>query len=155
MRRPRWFICATRGGAPSPPWLPKVSVRPLSHYLKRFSTDGKLDTARGPDLVLDPDLEARFGLAFDRVDPEDPDALLSCVTHGYGKSLLRSGSYLRTEEGRLRRMSPQELLSLFGFPPSFSFPEGMTLRQRWQLIGNSLSVDCVARLLVGLVQGLC
>ena len=47
----------------------------------------------------------------------------------------------------LRYFTAREAANLHGFPPSFSFPDSVTLRQRYQLIGNSLSVAVVADLL--------
>jgi tRNA (cytosine38-C5)-methyltransferase len=43
--------------------------------------------------------------------------------------------------------TPAEVARLHGFPPSFSFPPHVTRLQRYALLGNSLSVDCVAPLL--------
>lgn len=51
---------------------------------------------------------------------------------------------------KLRFLSPGEVATLHSFPISqslFSFPETVSLRQRYQLLGNSLSVAVVADLL--------
>lgn len=52
---------------------------------------------------------------------------------------------------RLRYFTPAEVAALHGYPPSFRFPPHLTLKQRYGLLGNSLSVDVVAALLQYLV----
>ena len=53
----------------------------------------------------------------------------------------------------LRFLSPGEVAALHSFPASeFQFPESVSLRQRYQLLGNSLSVAVVADLLEYLLQ---
>eukprot|EP00898_Chlorokybus_atmophyticus_P003992 jgi/Chlat1/4594/Chrsp290S08883 len=47
----------------------------------------------------------------------------------------------------LRYFTPREIANLHGFPQDFAFPESTTLRQRYALLGNSLSVTVVALLL--------
>lgn len=47
----------------------------------------------------------------------------------------------------LRWFSDQEMLRLHGFPEKFGFPPGVTLQQRFGLVGNSVNVDIVALLL--------
>lgn len=63
----------------------------------------------------------------------------------------------RTRDGRdlaetmwalqLRYFTPREVANLHTFPEHFSFPAGVTLRQRYACLGNSLSVEVVAALL--------
>ncbi|RMZ57081.1 hypothetical protein APUTEX25_002313 [Auxenochlorella protothecoides] len=53
----------------------------------------------------------------------------------------------------LRFFSPREIANLHGFPPAFAFPPAVTLRQRYALLGNSLHVGVVARLLGHLLAG--
>ena len=64
---------------------------------------------------------------------------------------------------RLRYFTPAELLRLHGFPEAFSFGPiagvdddsdgaGLTPRQCWKLIGNSVSVVVVAELLRALLR---
>lgn len=95
-----------------------------------------------------------------------------CFTSGYGKVMHKSaGSFLleglgdapvathpfdksdmTVYAGRLRMFSPAELLRLFGFPSGFSFPELLSLRQHWKLVGQSVNcvvVEQVARQLLG------
>jgi len=47
----------------------------------------------------------------------------------------------------LRRFSPKELLNLFGFEADFKFPENLIYRLQWKLVGNSLSVFVVRKLM--------
>ena len=52
------------------------------------------------------------------------------------------------KELRLRRFTPAEIARLLGFPgETFSFPEEATLLQRYRVLGNSLNVTVVARLM--------
>ena len=96
----------------------------------------------GGDLDVRPDLLERYAAAVEIVDADDPLALTSCFTSGYGRSVVRSGSYLRTRWGA-RRFSPPEILRLLGFPPGFGLPVGLTVHEAWRLVGNSLSVPAV------------
>ena len=66
---------------------------------------------------------------------DDPAAITSCFTSAYGKSPVRSGSYLITSDG-LRRFSPEEILRLLGFPRWFSLPPELRPRTAWKLVGN-------------------
>lgn len=51
----------------------------------------------------------------------------------------------------VRRFSDSEMLRIAGFPKGFQFPEGMTLKAHYQLIGDSINVDVVAHLVHYLV----
>ena len=51
------------------------------------------------------------------------------------------------KELRMRRFSPSEIASLLGFPPTFCFPGETTTAQRYRVLGNSLNVAVVARLM--------
>jgi len=46
----------------------------------------------------------------------------------------------------LRYFSGMELARLFDFSDSFSFPTGVTRKQQWKLLGNSLNVRVAARI---------
>jgi site-specific DNA-cytosine methylase len=50
---------------------------------------------------------------------------------------------------RLRYFSPNELLRLFGFPlrSGYSFPNHVSNKKAYELIGNSLNVEVAARLI--------
>ena len=68
-------------------------------------------------------------------------------TSGYGRSLLKAGSLLRTGDGRVRRFSPREILRLHGFSQDFELAPGLDLVKQYKLVGNSLSVPVVRALL--------
>lgn len=47
----------------------------------------------------------------------------------------------------LRFFTPREVANLHSFPEAYEFPADVTLRQRYALLGNSLSVEVVFHLL--------
>eukprot|EP00116_Pleurobrachia_bachei_P005829 sb/3466091/ len=53
----------------------------------------------------------------------------------------------------LRFFSPSEIARLHGYPDWFSFPEPLTLKQRYKLLGNGLNVAVVKRVLEYLLSG--
>ena len=60
---------------------------------------------------------------------------------------------LQLDKRRLRYFSGTEMARLLGFPGSFSFPDHVSLRQQWKLMGNSLNVAVAAKVVeVGLTQ---
>ncbi|MCP4660095.1 MAG: DNA methyltransferase [bacterium] len=105
-----------------------------------------LDPCDRPELRVDPDLLERYRGALDVVEAEDPEAMTACFTSAYGRSPVRSGSYLATPSG-IRRFSPSEILRLLGFPESFELPPELELRNAWRLVGNSLSLAPVRSML--------
>jgi len=105
-----------------------------------------LDPDPDPALVLPPEIARQYAGAIDVVDATDPLACCSCFTSAYGRSPVRSGSYLATSNG-LRRFSPGEILRLLGFPAAFRLDPSLTREQAWRLVGNSLSVTAVAYVL--------
>ena len=101
------------------------------------------------------------------------DTQSHCFTAAYSRQLHRAtGSLLLMEpdrkesveispidrsdmlkmKGKLRRFSTEELLKLFGFPQSFSFPKDMDLSYKYKLIGNSISVVVVKELMKHLLD---
>ena len=60
-------------------------------------------------------------------------------------TLSRKLSLLRSL--RLRYFSPSEISRLLCFPEEFKFPEEMTIRQKYQLLGNSVNVFTIAHLM--------
>ena len=48
---------------------------------------------------------------------------------------------------RLRYFNPMEVARLHCYPLHFQFPDDMTLKQRYKLLGNSLNVRVVMELL--------
>lgn len=139
-RRERYYLAASREGLrdAGPPRMERRSLREL------------LDDPPEAGLAVDPDLAARYRHALDVVRADDPEAVAACFTSAYGRSPVRSGSYLATPDGGLRRFSPREVLRLLGFPSDFELPSGLTRSQAWRLVGNSLSVPAVRRVLEAL-----
>ena len=105
-----------------------------------------------------------------------PDSRQSCCfTKAYGHHVEGAGSFLQQApavdivavgerfraalaagetagpcplaEARLRYFSEHEVARLLGFPRRFRFPREISRRQRYRLLGNSLSVTVVAELL--------
>lgn len=135
-RRERYYLVASLSPL-KPPQFPTYVMRPLRSLL---------DLDPDSSLALPPDTARQYAEALDMVDADDPQAICACFTAAYGRSPVRSGSYLRTSNG-LRRFSPQEVARLLGFPASFQLDPRLTREQAWRLVGNSLSVVAVAHVL--------
>jgi site-specific DNA-cytosine methylase len=129
-RRERYYLVASRERLEPPAAPGPAARRPLREYL---------DAEADPRLCVGAELLRSYEGALDLVDAQDPSALTSCFTSAYGRSHVRSGSYLVTEDG-VRRFSPREILRLLGFPASFVLPPEMPLGKAWRLAGNSLSL---------------
>lgn len=112
----------------------------------RLALSGFLDAEPSPALAVPAELRGKYLLALNVVDSRDVAACCACFTSAYGRSPVRSGSYLRTAEG-LRRFSPQEILRMLGFPAGYRLPEGIAPQQAWPLVGNSLCVPAVRHVL--------
>ncbi len=162
-RRRRFYLTAVQGTDVAP-WgdggwtgarLPELVDRSLGgldgpHGPYGPHGDSGLDRQPPAELLLDEQVQRRYEDALDRVDPDDPAAVTACFTAAYGRSPVRSGSYLRLGgrwAGRLRRFAPHEILRLLGFPPSFTLPPELPARTAWPLVGNSLSVPAVRAVL--------
>ena len=135
-RRGRFYLVASRDGIE-----PIVTTESPREPLVSF-----LDPEPDPVLTVDADLVVRYEEALDIVDADDPEALTACFTSAYGRSPVRSGSYLRTTEG-LRRFSPGEILRLLGFPATFELPDTVDRELGWRLAGNSVSLPPVRAVL--------
>ncbi|XP_014447558.1 tRNA (cytosine(38)-C(5))-methyltransferase isoform X2 [Tupaia chinensis] len=119
---------------------------------------------------LPPKLLLRYALLLDIVKPTCRRS--TCFTKGYGSYIEGTGSVLQTAEDvqiediyksltnlsqeekitqllmlKLRYFTPKEIANLLGFPPEFGFPEKITVKQRYRLLGNSLNVHVVAKLI--------
>jgi site-specific DNA-cytosine methylase len=138
-RRRRFYLVAARQALAEPPPLPMLERELISC----------LDPEPAVELWPNADLLRRYRHAIDRVDAGEPAALTACFTSAYGRSPVRSGSYLETPGGP-RRFSPAEILRLLGFPPSYRLPPELALTNAWRLVGNSLSVDVVRHVLAHL-----
>ncbi|XP_007934522.1 tRNA (cytosine(38)-C(5))-methyltransferase [Orycteropus afer afer] len=120
--------------------------------------------------LLPPKLLQRYALILDIVRPTCRRSV--CFTKGYGSFVEGTGSVLQTAEDvqieniykslsnlseeekitkllmlKLRYFTPKEIANLLGFPPEFGFPEKITVKQRYRLLGNSLNVHIVAKLI--------
>jgi site-specific DNA-cytosine methylase len=133
-RRRRFYLLASRDHA-----LPAVAAPqparslPLQGFLREPVPD---------ELWVAEDVIQHYRSAMHIVDAEDPSAETHCFTSAYGRSVVRSGSYLRTRAG-VRRFSPHEIVRLLGFPEQYQLPEDWPARRLWPLVGNSLSVAAV------------
>ncbi|KAL2085661.1 hypothetical protein ACEWY4_018981 [Coilia grayii] len=120
--------------------------------------------------LLPPKTLLRYALLMDIVRPACRRSV--CFTKGYGHYVEGTGSVLQScmeedmeeafrslelqaEEEKLRRLqrlklryfTPREIANLMGFPASFTFPEDVSVKQRYRVLGNSLNVHVVARLI--------
>ena len=138
MRRRRFYLLAAAAEEPLHPRSRSDVGRALRNVV-----DERFD--EHPELVVGDGLLRDYRGALDIVARDDPDAICACFTSAYGRSPVRSGSYLRLASGGVRRFHPREILKLLGFPPEFDLPESLACRQAWRLVGNSLSVDVVRR----------
>ncbi|KAH6790908.1 DNA methyltransferase-2 [Perilla frutescens var. frutescens] len=123
------------------------------------------DTEEGSEFIVHPSnqylvpssLVERWGSAMDIVFPESRRCC--CFTKSYFRYVKGTGSLLATglakrkiemsslQELELRYFTPREVANFHSFPKDFQFPEHVSLRQRYALLGNSLSVGVVAPLL--------
>lgn len=96
------------------------------------------------------------------MDLISPDSTIStCFTKSYAQYAEGTGSVLilkapenvhnlssrNSENYELRYFSPREVANLMCFPDSFSFPNNMTRKQRYKMLGNSLNVKVVSYLI--------
>lgn len=145
MRRPRYFVAAWRKGQRRYVRMPAHrALVPLADFL-----DSEPDAA----LLVPEATAARYGAAYDIVDPQQPDAIAICFTSGYYRCQKASGSMISLPGGRLRRFSPEEIVRLLGFSKHFIFPEALPLPARWRLAGNSVDVRAI-RYILGELLGL-
>ena len=110
--------------------------------VERRSLRAYLDPEPSLDLWVEEELVSQYRQALDIVNPGSSTAVTACFTSAYGRSPVRSGSYLETPTG-IRRFSPQEILRLLGFPTDFGLPPDLPTSVAWRLVGNSLSVPAV------------
>ncbi|RMF46769.1 MAG: DNA methyltransferase [Deltaproteobacteria bacterium] len=140
MRRPRFYLLASRTGLADVPIPKSQRLCPLRQFLQ--PENGLLPR----ELYLPQQVLDRFADGLRLLDPSDDKAVTTCFTSSYGRTLMHSGAFLKTPGG-IRRFAPEEVCRLLGFPDGFRFPENLTLRQRWKLVGNSLAVPVVRSVL--------
>lgn len=107
--------------------------------------------------IVPSSLIERWGSAMDIVYPHSKRCC--CFTKSYYRYVKGTGSLLATVQERtenrmpslqglsLRYFMPREVANLHSFPEDFQFPQHISLRQRYAMLGNSLSVGVVAPLL--------
>ncbi|KAK7864059.1 hypothetical protein R5R35_002714 [Gryllus longicercus] len=120
---------------------------------------------------------AKYAQILDIVTPESKKSC--CFTKAYGHYVEGTGSVLcpfskelihqtfekckdldeKSDEYtnllrnlHMRYFTPGEIARLMCFPPNFSFPQSITLKQKYRLLGNSINVHVVALLFVLLVH---
>jgi len=156
---PRTCTCACveeRGEIPV-----QVRKRPLSEYIDSLMTIEELS----PFLVPDEILTKPWAQSLPIVSAND--AMSHCFTAAYGRVVHRAtGALLLMDpdhpsvedhpelidredmsklSGRLRKFTPGELLRIFGYPEPFGFPDNISLEHRYKLIGNSVNVEVVSK----------
>jgi len=138
MKRPRIFITATREPFTVNRSQLNIEIQPMSlaAFVNSSNTGPRL-----PDAVL-----SKHGEGMHIVKPTQEGAYAICFTSGYAKTFRASGSFIEEELG-VRRFSPDEILSLLGFPSEFQFPIDMDMEARWRLVGNSVDVRSICRLI--------
>ncbi|NWS28719.1 TRDMT methyltransferase, partial [Polioptila caerulea] len=124
---------------------------------------------------LPPKSLLRYAFLLDIVKPTCRRS--TCFTKGYGHYVEGTGSVLQTavdvqlesvfkhidelpEEEKLMKLStlklryftPREIANLHGFPSEFGFPDKVTVKQCYRLLGNSLNVHVVAKLISILLE---
>ena len=139
-----------------PEGLPSCGL--LKDYLEDLSSN--LDEFKIPEKILQ-----RYLPVMDIVTPYSTSS--TCFTKSYGHYAEGTGSVLelsasddnvpckkrKLEDLNLRYFTPREIANLMGFPVSdFNFPNHLTNKQRYRLLGNSLNVHVVARLINLLVN---
>ena len=142
-RRPRYYGLASREDLESD-LRPSPKPRTLEGILAG-KPDALATNAAGSDtaaLALDSQVLRAYRGALHIVELKDPEAQTRCFTSAYGRSHVRSGSFLATPEGA-RRFSPREILALLSFAEDFVLPREMPLKNAWRLVGNSLSLEPV------------
>ncbi|XP_028815208.1 tRNA (cytosine(38)-C(5))-methyltransferase isoform X2 [Denticeps clupeoides] len=125
--------------------------------------------------LLPPKTLLRYAMLLDIVQPSSRRSV--CFTKGYGHYVEGTGSVLQscldselqdvfqsldlqTEDEKLRRLTglklryftPREIANLMGFPDHFTFPDVVSVKQRYRVLGNSLNVHVVAQLIRLLVS---
>lgn len=148
-RRRRFYLVASRTGFTESSTSPPEIAAPSS---PSAGLQPYLDSEPEPDLAVAPELLERYRHAVDVVDAGDPQAVTATFTSAYGRSPVRSGSYLRQEDGTVRYFSPREVLRLLGFPDSYHLPRELPRAKAWRLVGNSLSLPPVRAVLGSLPE---
>lgn len=144
-RRPRFYLLAARTPDALRPWRVIESQPSHQPRLKELVIDQQVEY--DPEVCLESEKTEAFEEALDRVSADDATAVTACFGSSYGKSVLHAGSYLKTAGG-LRRFIPREVARLMGFPEELDMG-GLSTRQQWKVLGNSLSIVAMKHILTG------
>lgn len=139
-RRPRVYVIASRTEVSLPP-ISRTANPTLKEIVGTCEVVEPLS-----ELVLESHLATQYREALDIVDLDDPSAVAACFGSSYGRTITKSGSYVKTESG-VRRFAPREVANILGFPSTFVLPEHIPNKRLWQLLGNSLSLPAVTHLM--------
>ena len=163
--------CASSSSSQRP--SPSPPLPPISTFLQPLTED-QLQSYLVPANIL-----KKYAVALDIVQPSSTHSC--CFTRGYGSYAVGTGSVLQhaSEEDmhaafreftgkqkkeelegaaqslaplKLRYFTPREVANLMCFPPEFSIPPSVTVRQSYKVLGNSLNVLVVSVLLRYLVH---
>ncbi|KAJ2742955.1 hypothetical protein GGI20_004113 [Coemansia sp. BCRC 34301] len=128
-------------------------VRQVKQYMEALSSEDA-EPFRLSAKVLE-----KYDYVMDVITPEDRRTC--CFTKGYthyaegtGSAVQLTGVVGKDPKTRdnTRYFTPREVANLMGFPAEFTFPATTSSRQRYRLLGNSLSVSVVAMLMDYLVH---
>ncbi|CAL8398388.1 unnamed protein product [Arctogadus glacialis] len=151
-----------------------LSVRQIQEFLKpRSDLGGEEEEEEVSQYLLPAKTLLRYAPLMDIVTPACRRSV--CFTKGYGHYVEGTGSVLmpgveaemhsvfkgleelsaaqdeeklrRLRTLRLRYFTPREIATLMGFPSNLAFPERISTKQRYRVLGNSLNVRVVAKLL--------
>ncbi|CAF1576583.1 unnamed protein product [Adineta steineri] len=75
-----------------------------------------------------------------------------CFTKSYAKYFEGTGSLFSTLTDHIRYFTPKEIANLHCFPLNYNFPQQITNRQAYSLLGNSLNVFVISILLENLFE---
>lgn len=143
--------------------MPNLASPPEPPRIATYIDNG---TACDDFLLPDDVLEKRFQV-LDICTADSTNSM--CFTKSYSRYIEGTGSVYcpmtrkelqneisvieRTDDNlalkralRLRFFSPTEVARLMSFPSSFSFPNSVTEKQRYKLLGNSINVGVVSEL---------
>lgn len=135
MPRTLWDVVADTDAVPEDYFLPALSLERWS-YLKGAKS---IPRNRNGHAYL----YTEGAMAF----PDLLDApARTIITSEGGRSPSRTTHVVRHEDERLRRLMPEELEDLNGFPRGFTDIPGISARQRAFLMGNALVTGLVTRL---------
>jgi len=146
--------------------LSNINIRPIGDFLQ---DDVNYEKYSIPNKTL-----IKYGKLFDIVKPSSHRSC--CFTKGYHHYVEATGSILQLGEDldsdqifnnnkikitstiseqtihlisrlKLRYFTEREIALIMGFPKDFSFPNELTLKQRYRVLGNSINVRVVAELI--------